>query len=99
MISAMKGSAFIITDSGGVQREATYLKKHCLVRRETLGWSSLVKAGIHHLIGREKDSISEGLRWAENVIQSNFFVATEEFTRDDACEFALQKLTDIFSEG
>jgi len=29
MISAMKGCAFIITDSGGIQREAYYLKKRC----------------------------------------------------------------------
>jgi UDP-GlcNAc3NAcA epimerase len=96
MVSAMKGAAFIITDSGGIQREATYLRKHCLVRRETLGWSSLITAGIHHLIGRDMNSISDGLEWAENAIKNVDFIHTEEFSRGGAGEYALQVLTDIF---
>jgi len=96
MISAMKGCAFIITDSGGLQREASYLKKRCLVRRETLGWSGLISAGINRLVGRDLDSINEGLLWAEKKLKEGEYDNFEDFIREDSCGFALNKLVDIF---
>lgn len=95
MVSAIKGCAFIVTDSGGLQREAYYLGKRCLVRRDTLGWSGFVSAGIHRLIGTEPQGIVEGLKWVEATRDSGDYGFLDGFVRERAGEYILSTLTEI----
>lgn len=41
MMELVKGSEFVFTDSGGLQKEAVYLNKPCLVLREETEWKVL----------------------------------------------------------
>src|SRR5579859_1285573 len=68
MLSAIKGSSFVVTDSGGVQRECYYLGKRCLTQQEQAFWPSLVQAGINRTIGSSEDSIREGFAWMKTVL-------------------------------
>jgi UDP-GlcNAc3NAcA epimerase len=98
MISAIKGCSFLVTDSGGLQREAMYLGKRCLVRRDSLGWSNLVTSGINHLIGTDKPSIRAGLNWIEEVLLSGTGIAPEkrnQFVRPGGWRYALGILQDL----
>jgi UDP-N-acetylglucosamine 2-epimerase len=69
MISAMKGCAYLVTDSGGLHREAYYLGKRCLVRRDKGGWVRLMESGFHRYIGRDIKSIRDGIEWIERELQ------------------------------
>jgi len=97
MIAAMAGSAYIITDSGGIQREAYYLRKRCLLRRNSVGWSSFVDAGIHRLIGSDTTNIQAGLDWIEDAIANLKYEKVRGFIRKDAAAYALDKLVELNS--
>lgn len=52
-------SEFIITDSGGVQKEAYFHGKHCITLRDETEWVELVEHGFNKLVGCNKDKIAE----------------------------------------
>ena len=71
-----KNALVIITDSGGVQREAYFFKVPCVIPRNETEWVELVDSGWHRLSGQESERIvsdlkavlnSDGLKW------DNFF--------------------------
>ena len=57
LISVMKKSYFIITDSGGIQEEAPSLAKPVLVIRETTERTESIEAKTSKLIGTNPDNI------------------------------------------
>lgn len=50
MLSLVQACEMVITDSGGLQKEASFLKKKCLVLNKTTGWNELVIDGCNMLI-------------------------------------------------
>jgi len=57
MIELLKTCEFVITDSGGLQKEAFFFKKQCLVIRDETEWTELVELGYNHLVGSDKQRI------------------------------------------
>ncbi|MFC1514725.1 non-hydrolyzing UDP-N-acetylglucosamine 2-epimerase [Candidatus Omnitrophota bacterium] len=56
-------SKFVLTDSGGIQEETTYLNIPCLTLRENTERPNTVKEGTNILVGSDKDKIiSESLK-------------------------------------
>jgi len=53
MLNLEKNAQLIITDSGGVQKEAFFQKKYCITLREETEWQELVEIGVNTLIGFE----------------------------------------------
>lgn len=60
----MKNCKLIITDSGGIQEEATApcIRKHVLVIRLSTERPEAVKEGFAEVIGVKKEEIIEGIR-------------------------------------
>jgi UDP-GlcNAc3NAcA epimerase len=92
MLSTIKGCSFLITDSGGLQREAYHLKKRCLVRSDVEFWPSLTQAGIHRLIGTDEGGIREGLEWMELTLASGEYGNVDDLDDDTGIEDALHSL-------
>lgn len=62
MIQLEKFSSFIITDSGGVQKEAFFHKKHCLTLRTETEWTELVNQGYNTLVNPiDRNNILRGI--------------------------------------
>ena len=61
MVSVIKETKFLLTDSGGLQEEAPALGKPVLVLRETTERSEAIHAGTAKLIGVETENILENI--------------------------------------
>ncbi|MCE3047205.1 non-hydrolyzing UDP-N-acetylglucosamine 2-epimerase [Helicobacter kayseriensis] len=48
----LKHCVYVFTDSGGLQKEAYFAKKKCLVLREVSEWKELVESGACELLGQ-----------------------------------------------
>tara|TARA_R110002096_G_scaffold74101_1_gene175608 strand:- start:157690 stop:158766 length:1077 start_codon:yes stop_codon:yes gene_type:complete len=59
MLSLMSDSDLIITDSGGLQKEAYWMKKPCLIIREETEWMELVENGNNLIAGTSRNGILE----------------------------------------
>jgi len=57
MVWLIMNSKFIITDSGGLQKEAFFFEKHCITLRDETEWVELVEAGVNKLVGANKEMI------------------------------------------
>jgi UDP-GlcNAc3NAcA epimerase len=62
MIELLKNCAFVLTDSGGVQKEAYFFKKHCLITRDETEWTELTDLGYNFLTGTDPYRILEGVQ-------------------------------------
>lgn len=62
MLELIKHSKLVMTDSGGLQKEAYYLNKYCVTLRQETEWTELVEAGVNKLAGSQKDAIVSAAR-------------------------------------
>ncbi len=59
MIELLKNCSFVLTDSGGLQKEAYFFQKHCLVARDETEWTELTEMGVNFLVGANQHKILE----------------------------------------
>jgi len=59
MIALESNAAVVLTDSGGVQKEAFFFKRPVVVLRNTTEWVELVEAGQAVLVGTDEQRIIE----------------------------------------
>ena len=57
MMALLKNSRFVLTDSGGIQEESTFLKIPCLTLRENTERPVTVEFGTNLVVGVHKESI------------------------------------------
>ncbi len=57
MVYLLKNCALVMTDSGGLQKEAYFFGKYCVTMRGETEWTELVNAGFNRLVGSDRDFI------------------------------------------
>ena len=62
MIWFLDNCSFVITDSGGLQKEAYFFNKICITLRNETEWTELVEAGVNFLVGSNYDLILEAFK-------------------------------------
>ncbi len=61
MLGLEEHAQLILTDSGGVQREAYFLGRSCLTLREETEWPETLEEGWNHIVGTDPEAILEGI--------------------------------------
>jgi len=70
MLALLKNCALVITDSGGLQKEAFFNKKHCVIAREETEWIELVENGFATISGSSFETILNDYRKLLNTNKS-----------------------------
>lgn len=59
MLVLLQNCSWVLTDSGGLQKEAYFMKKFCVTLRDQTEWTELVACGANVLAGADKGRILE----------------------------------------
>lgn len=75
MIWLIKHSKLVMTDSGGLQKEAFFFAKYCITLREQTEWQELVNQGYNSLVGSDPELIQkETWNWIDGQQRLDFDV-------------------------
>jgi UDP-GlcNAc3NAcA epimerase len=69
MIALLQNCSLVITDSGGLQKEAFFFRKFCITTREQTEWVELVDNGYNIIAGTQTDKIVNS---AEQLASKSF---------------------------
>ncbi|MBD3843938.1 MAG: UDP-N-acetylglucosamine 2-epimerase (non-hydrolyzing), partial [Campylobacterales bacterium] len=62
MVWLIDNCDFVMTDSGGLQKEAYFFEKQCITLREETEWVELVECRANTLVGADKEKILEAFK-------------------------------------
>jgi UDP-GlcNAc3NAcA epimerase len=62
MVWLIDNCDFVMTDSGGLQKEAYFFEKQCITLRDETEWVELVECGANTLVGANKEKILDAYK-------------------------------------
>mgnify|MGYP006382894819 CR=1 FL=1 len=90
MVWLIDNCDFVMTDSGGLQKEAYFFEKQCITLRDETEWVELVECGANRLVGADK----------EKIVSSYQLLVSSENSKNDELKTKNQKLkTNLYGGG
>ncbi len=69
MIQLLEHTRIVLTDSGGLQKEAFFFGKPCVTLRDETEWTELVAGGYNILVGADKNKICGGFNLMRTTVR------------------------------
>ena len=91
IISLEKNARLIITDSGGLQKEAFFFQKPCVILRDQTEWIEIVENGNALIAGANEQKIISSV---ETLIKRTDFTYPNLFGDGNAANFICKKITE-----
>lgn len=89
IIALEKNARLVITDSGGLQKEAYFFQKPCVVLRPETEWVEIIESGNALLAGADEERIVEA---AQKMLEQPTYTFPPIFGDGRAAEFILGKI-------
>jgi UDP-GlcNAc3NAcA epimerase len=89
MLYLLEHSRLVLTDSGGLQKEAFFLQKPCLTLRDNTEWIELVENGVNFLVGSEREKIVQTF---QSILARTFDFTAEPYGDGKAGEKIVAEL-------
>lgn len=89
MIELLKKCTLVMTDSGGLQKEAFFFKKNCVTMREQTEWVELVENKVNVLVGSDTKKIIAGV---EQMLEQKADFTIDLYGKGKACENIIEEL-------
>lgn len=89
MLYLLKHCSLVMTDSGGLQKEAFFFKKPCITLRDETEWVELVNYGFNIVVGTEKEKIYKGYK---KMINSQLDFRVNLYGNGDASKIIVKEL-------
>jgi UDP-GlcNAc3NAcA epimerase len=61
LLSVLQGATFVLTDSGGLQKEAAFLGRQCFTLRDETEWVETVQLNVNVVVGSDGSRLSTAL--------------------------------------
>jgi len=74
MVWLIDNCDLVMTDSGGLQKEAFFFEKSCITLRDETEWVELVENKFNVLVGADKEKILDVYRNRENIFSNEYSV-------------------------
>jgi UDP-GlcNAc3NAcA epimerase len=94
IIALEKNARLIVTDSGGLQKEAFFFHKPCLILRDQTEWIEIVENGNAELVGVNTEQIIEKGR---NLLSRKDFTYPNYYGDGKAAEYICKKIIEHLS--
>jgi UDP-N-acetylglucosamine 2-epimerase len=65
MLKLLKQAKLVLTDSGGLQKEAFWSQTPCITLRESTEWVETVEGGVNQIVGADSEKITQAVRDVE----------------------------------
>lgn len=82
MIELLKNCALVMTDSGGLQKEAFFFKKNCVTMRDQTEWVELIENKVNLLVGADKHKL---INATKNMLSKNSNFDIDLYGNGKAC--------------
>ena len=89
MLYLLSHSTLVMTDSGGLQKEAYYMRKYCITLRNETEWTELAGCGYNHVVGTEPMNI---LQTVQNLLDVPPVFPIELYGDGHAAEIIAEKM-------
>ena len=73
MLMLLHRSQKVLTDSGGLQKEAFFLEKQCITLRDETEWTETLNDNWNMIVGADTDRILDGLKTGTTGPRGNYF--------------------------
>lgn len=94
MLFLEKQASFIMTDSGGVQKEAYFFEKKCIVLRPETEWVEIIDQGCAALAHSSAFEIAEKYQWFVQADKPKF---PQIFGTGKSAEFMAEKIVEFLA--
>jgi len=92
MVYLLNNCSLVMTDSGGLQKEAYFFSKQCITMRDETEWVELIENGFNHLTGSNTEKIIESYKL---LINNNSDFNTKLYGNGDSGNIILKTLLNI----
>ena len=89
MVYLLKNCCLVMTDSGGLQKEAFFFKKPCITLRDETEWVELVENGFNILTGSDKTKIHNAVT---QLLNKEILFDIDLYGNGKACERIVKEL-------